>query len=351
MNFPLPKHVLIKSFFAALVFGLVAGYYLQPEQQAGQARTLLGNSLSGNQPGASVQTMSASAQQPVQTNVTGALTDQGQRRTYYLHTPPSYQVGQPLPLVLAFHESDGQGKDMAAHTGLNKLADKEGFMVVYPDGINAKWNVSGQAETKEDNVAFVQALIAHLGQIRTIDRQRIYATGLSNGGILVQKLACQNPGQIAAFATVAASLPEQFQSKCQTKTPVSMLMINGTADAVVPWQGGEPPDVRVGRDLSIPSIPNVFKFWQTHNGCTVPATVKQRADKRVTSSVTHCQAGSEVTLMALNGASHIWPGGGYGQSQFLDASETIWAFFQRHSLGAASQQSVTPKQPTAGFSS
>jgi polyhydroxybutyrate depolymerase len=264
--------------------------------------------------------------------------DQGRRRTYYLHTPPSYQAGQPLPLVLAFHESEGKGKDMAAHTGLNQLADQEGFMVVYPDGINAKWNVSEQAETKEDNVAFVSALIAHLGQLRVIDHQRIYATGLSNGGILVQKLACENPGQIAAFATVAASLPEQFQAKCQTKTPVSMLMINGTADAVVPWQGGEPPTVRVGRNLSIPSIPAVFGFWQKHDGCTAPATVEQRVDQRVTTNMANCQAGAEVTLIALNGASHIWPGGGYGESPYLEASQTIWAFFQRHPMATATSQ-------------
>ena len=330
---------------------MAAGYYLQPDQPADQAdASSRQQTASSGQPdvaaqAAPTQAVSPSAHQPVQTELTGALTDQGQRRTYYLHTPPSYQPGQPLPLVLAFHESEGQGKEMATHTGLNTLADQQGFIVAYPDGINAKWNVSGQAATKEDNVAFVQALLAHLGQIRAIDHQRVYAVGLSNGGILVQKLACENPSQIAAFATVAASLPEQFQTRCQHQQPISMLMINGTADAVVPWQGGAPPDVHVGRDLSIPPIPDVFKFWQTHNGCTATATVKQRADKRVTSYIASCQADSEVTLMALHGASHIWPGGGYGQSQFLDASQTIWAFFQHHPLTTtALQPSVTKGQ-------
>ncbi|WP_181357365.1 alpha/beta hydrolase family esterase [Stenomitos frigidus] len=330
----MPKHVLIKLFPAALLLGLAAGYHLQPEPQE-LSKGVTPQSLASP----SAQSMSASAHQPAQTDFVGALSDQGQRRTYYLHTPPSYQPGQSLPLVLAFHESEGQGKDMAAHTGLNQLANQKGFLVVYPDGLNAKWNVSEQAATKEDNAAFVQALIAHLGQIRVIDRQRIYATGLSNGGILVQKLACENPGQIAAFATVAALLPEQFQAKCQSQTPVSMLMINGTADAVVPWQGGAPPAVHVGRNLSIPSIPDVFSFWQKHNGCSAPVTVQQRADKRVTtSSYTHCQSGSDVTLMALNGASHIWPGGGYGQSSFLDTSQTIWSFFERHTLATAALQ-------------
>ncbi|XGV97448.1 MAG: PHB depolymerase family esterase [Leptolyngbya sp. BL-A-14] len=331
---------------AALLIGLAAGYHIQPEPSAEKATS------TQNGPTPAAKPMSASAHQPVKTDLMAGFINQGIRRTYYLHTPPSYQATQPLPLVLAFHESEGTGKDMATHTGLNQLADREGFMVVYPDGLNAKWNVSGQAKTQEDNVAFVQALIAQLGQLRAIDHQRIYATGLSNGGILVQKLACENPGNIAAFATVAASLPEQFQAKCQTKTPVSMLMINGTADAVVPWQGGEPPEVRVGRNLSIPPIPAVFNFWQKHNGCAAPAVVKQRPDKLVTSSsYTNCQANSTVQLVALNGASHIWPGGGYGRSQFLDASQMIWAFFQRHTLATvATQPDSTSKQALSASS-
>jgi hypothetical protein len=97
-------------------------------------------------------------------NLAGKLMDQGQQRTYYLHTPPSYQPGNAMPLVLAFHGSGDQGKDMAAHSGLSQLADQEGFIVVYPDGINKKWNVSDSAP--EDNVAFVHALIAHISQIR-----------------------------------------------------------------------------------------------------------------------------------------------------------------------------------------
>jgi polyhydroxybutyrate depolymerase len=185
----------------------------------------------------------------------------------------------------------------------------------------------------------VHALVAHLSQIRAIDSQRIYAVGLSNGGILVQKLACENPGQIAAFATVAASLPVQFKSQCQTQTPVPMLMINSTTDQVVPWDGGESPKIRVGRNLSIPPIPQVIDFWRQHNACPTQANEEQLSDNRVrVTSYQNCQAGSEVTLMMLRGGGHIWPGGGYGQSQFLDATKTVWNFFQRHSLTTVSQK-------------
>jgi polyhydroxybutyrate depolymerase len=264
------------------------------------------------------------------------LLDQGQQRTYSLHTPPSYQPGQPMPLVLAFHGSGQQGKEMAAQTGLNQLADQQGFLVVYPNGLRQKWNVSGMEA--EDNVAFVPALINHLKQRRTIDAQRIYAVGLSNGGFLVQKLACQQPNEIAAFATVAASLPIQFQTQCQSRTPIALLMINGTADPIVPWQGGAPPQVHVGRNLSIPPIPQVADFWQHHNLCSARPTMKQPSDRLEIFSYQNCQQASEVTLIALKGAGHIWPGGAQGQSPYLNATQTVWDFFQRHSLTMAARQ-------------
>ncbi len=170
MNVSLPKLALVITGTAVIAFlGSVIALKSRPVHTASVPR---------------MQASSAVADQPVKTNVYGKLTDQGKQRTYYLYTPPSYHPGNPMPLVLAFHGSGEQGKDLAAHSGLNKVADQEGFIVVYPDGINKKWNVSGSSS--ENNVAFVHALIGHIGQLRAIDHQRIYAAGLSNGGILVQ---------------------------------------------------------------------------------------------------------------------------------------------------------------------
>ncbi len=263
------------------------------------------------------------------TDITGELLNQGQQRTYYLHTPT--HLTEPMPLVVALHGSGMQGKEMAEKTALSQLADRQGFVVVYPDGLKQKWNVSGQAP--EDNVAFVHALINHVQQIRSIDPQRIYVVGLSNGGILAQKLACEAPDQIAAIATVAASLPLQFSSHCQTQKPVSLLMINGTADSVVPWQGGASPTVKVGRNLSIPPIPIVVNFWQQHNACPTAPKVEQPSDLVEITDYQPCQAASEVMFVALKGAGHVWTGGGYGQSAYGDTTQRVWQFFQRHALG------------------
>ena len=261
-------------------------------------------------------------------DVAGSLLDQGQNRTYYLHTPAS--PSQPLPLVVALHGSGMQGKQMADKTALSKLADQAGFVVVYPDGLKQKWNVSGK--DPEDNVAFVHALIEQVQKVRSIDPQRIYVVGLSNGGILAQKLACEAPDDIAAIATVAASLPIQFSSRCQTKKPIPLLMVNGTADAIVPWQGGEAPNIRVGRDLAIPPIPTVINFWKQHNKCSAPPKVEQVSNVVEVTDYQSCQANSEVMLVALKGAGHVWAGGGYGKSPFGDTTQSVWQFLQRHSL-------------------
>ena len=262
-------------------------------------------------------------------DVSQTLIDQGLNRTYYLHTPTADSPAHPLPLVVALHGSGMQGKEMADKTALNKLADQAGFVVVYPDGLKQKWNVSGKSA--EDNVAFVHTLINQVQKIRSIDAQRIYVVGLSNGGILAQKLACEDPSGIAAIATVAASLPNQFATQCQTQQPVSLLMVNGTTDPIVPWQGGAAPDIRIGRDLSIPSIPTVLNFWQRHNACSSPPQLEQPSNiVKVTDY--SCQAGTEVKLVALEGAGHVWAGGGYGQSAFGDTTARVWQFLQQHTL-------------------
>lgn len=261
----------------------------------------------------------------------GELENQGEHRTYYLHTPVSDKNDRPRPLVLALHESAGKGKTMADNTGLNQLADRSNFIIAYPDALKGKWNVSGRS--LENNVTFIHDLITELKIKSAIDSQRIYIVGLSNGGILAQKLACENPDGIAAVVTVAASLPIQFQDHCQSHTSVSMMMINGTADDIVPWEGGSPPMVSVGRGLSIPPIVDVIDFWQQHNHCTTTLNIKQRDDDRVEeSNYVTCESASEVSLVALKGAGHVWCGGNYGSSEYLDAGETAWAFFQRHTL-------------------
>ena len=259
---------------------------------------------------------------------TGSLLIQGQPRTYLLHTPKSYQVGQPLPLVLAFHGYGSQGRDMERETGFSDLAEQQRFLVVYPDGLERRWNVVVNPDSADtDDVTFVSALIEHLAQIRTIDRKRIYAVGVSNGGFLVQQLACKSAQKpvIAAFATVASTLLEPLESVCHPPVPVSVLMINGTADQKVPWEGGERP---YGSLLSVPAT---VQLWRQHDRCPDNPPVTLHPNQRVEiERYLNCQKGAEVELVRLKGAGHIWPRGGTGANHLLNGGQESWSFFQRH---------------------
>lgn len=259
---------------------------------------------------------------------TGKLVYEGQERTYQLYTPKAYRPDHPLPLVLAFHGYGSQGKDLANGSGFDEIAEQKGFLVVYPDGIDRRWNPLSKFLTGVDDVGFVPALIDHIKRIRAIDSRQIYAAGVSNGGFLVQRLACEPSSQIAAFATVVATLPSQLKDDCKPKTPVPMLMINGTADRKVPWQGG---NLGYG---SILSVPATIDFWQRQNNCQPSAQVKQlKGDRVEIARYANCQGGSEVELVTLKGVGHVWPRGGSGASSLLNGGEEIWSFFQRHRLG------------------
>lgn len=113
-------------------------------------------------------------------------------------------------------------------------------------------------------------------------------------------------------------------------------MVNGTADTIVPWQGGAYPDIRIGRDLSIPSIPSVLNFWQRHNACSSPPQTAQPS-KTVKVTEYSCHSGTEVELVALEGAGHVWAGGGYGQSVFGDTTARVWQFLQQHTLTSSNK--------------
>lgn len=316
MNLKKPKSAFTKLLTGLLLLGAIAGYHTIPIPE-----TLLLQ-----------MEIASAAQLPSASGTQKELFNRGRRRTYYLYIPKSYQKDYPLPLVLAFHGSGKQGKDMAAFTNLSHLAEQKGFIVVYPDGINKQWDIGGNTRPGVDDISFVSALITHLTQILAIDQQRIYATGASDGGFFVQRLACQKPGQIAAFASVAASLPVQLKHSCQNPSPIPILMINGTADSIVPWEGGKPPKVRIGEYLALPPILEVINFWRHHDACNSSGEVKQLSGSRVEVARYHqCQAGTEVELVKLKGGGHIWPGGS-GPSQFLNASLEIWNFFSRHTL-------------------
>jgi len=267
----------------------------------------------------------------------GNIYDQGKLRTYYFYTPKSYRPEHPIPLVLVFHGDEGSGRSISKVTRFNKLAEKKGFIVVYPDGINQKWSLRANKRGKVDDVLFVSALIDHLQRVININSHKVYATGFSRGGILTQALACKLPNKIAGFASVAGSLPVRIKSKCQPQSPISMLMINGTNDQDVLYEG----DDQTQKKGALVSIADMVSFWRSHDQCNSRNKSAQFSAQKVkTSLYTDCNGNSEVWQLAVINGGHFWPGGvssNHHLKKFnarlkLNASETIWSFFQRHSL-------------------
>lgn len=272
----------------------------------------------------------------------GELNDQGKLRTYELYVPSSYQPSRPMPLVLVFHGHDGTGQSIADVTRFNDLAETKGFIVVYPDGIDYNWNLRGASLGKVDDVSFTTALINSLQKNINIESKKIYATGFSKGGIFAQDLACELPDKIAAFASVAGSLPVRLASECHPKIPISILMINGTNDTAVKYSG----DIENKRGALI-SVPKSINYWRSQAKCTSPAQVQQFPDPNPsdrflvkTSRYSNCSNGSEVILTDIVDGGHFWPGGAtqdpntikFNATIGYKATDAIWDFFQRHSL-------------------
>lgn len=280
----------------------------------------------------------ASAQSPAG-DWDDAIDVQDRFRTFHVHVPSTYDAARPAPLVLAFHGRGGSGKGMVALTGFNRLADARGFIVVYPDGVNGSWNDGRPAMPATaqgvDDVEFVRQLLGELRGRLNVDPHRIYATGMSNGGVFAQRLAGALAPTIAAVAPVAGLLDRAVPLPSALPAPVSVILVHGTSDPVVPWGGGA-----VGSGLSATAT---AAAWAALNGCPGAARASvepERAPRdgtRVRREVwAPCRHGSEVILYAIEGGGHTWPGGptlapNFGHtSRQLDASAAIVDFLLRH---------------------
>lgn len=262
----------------------------------------------------------------------------GTRRSYLLYLPSTWQRGRPLPLVLVFHGAGGRGAGMARHTGFSRVAEREGFAVAYPDGVNRRWNDGRGIGGARDDVGFVRALVDSLGRQVGVDARRVYATGISNGAMFAYRLACDLPGVFAAIAPVAGAVPASLAERCGSAAPVSVLAMQGTADPFVPYRGGG-VTLRGGPVLSAEGS---AEFWARVNGCAAapdagPAMDSVSDGTRLRRTAWHgCPAERAVVLYTIEGGGHTWPGGPAAASRVgrasreIDATAAIWSFFQRH---------------------
>ena len=278
-------------------------------------------------------------------------------RTYHIHIPSLYDNSLKVPLVIALHGRGGNGESMILITrkGFDKMADRDGFIVIYPDGIELNWNDGRSDEEGNDrahrenidDVGFISALIDSMIKDYNIDPKRVYVTGISNGAIMSYRLACELSDKITAIAPVDGNIPFKLADECKPSNAVSVLAINNINDPLVPFEGGEIyghfHKVKLGRVLSVNES---LRFWVNRNKCTAEPVVTEEPDRdpndgtRVTrSEFFNGDNGTEVILYAVEGGGHTWPGGVQylpaliigKTSRDVDANGVIWEFFKKHS--------------------
>ena len=268
-------------------------------------------------------------------------------RNYLVHVPKKYDSKSPTPVVLSFHGGGGNAQSMVNFCGLNDKADEAGFIVVYPSGTGRLeklltfngGNCCGYAmQNNVDDVAFVRALLDDLAAVANIDSKRVFATGMSNGGIISYRLASELSDRIAAIAPVGGPMGTET---CSPKRPVSVIHFHGTADEHAPFSGGK------GKGLSgtnFFSVDHSIKAWIKANGCPEEPIVTKLPDKAddgmTVTKKTYGPGkdGAEVVLIEIDGGGHTWPGQDprvkfLGKStKDISANDLMWEFFQKHSM-------------------
>jgi polyhydroxybutyrate depolymerase len=278
-------------------------------------------------------------------------------RYYLLYVPTSYRSGVALPLVILFHGGGGSAEGIAKTSRMNEIAEKEGFIVAYPQGLGrvaaypyglgrggeadrGSWNAEsiskvGWAERNGvDDIGFTKAVIDDISNRFSVDPARIYAAGLSKGAMMAYYAACKMPETFAAIAAVAGTMSSD---ECPAQLPVAILHIHGTNDENVPWQGGG--GAFSARRADWPPVDRGLDLWRKIDNCAANEAVTFEGKDTKCTTWQSCSKNSAIELCLVDGGGHAWPGSapkerqlerGVYVSPHFDASQYIWSFFAKH---------------------
>ena len=283
-------------------------------------------------------------------DVLRSISVSGVERSYLLHLPPIAGSGVPLPLVVVLHGRGGDARVTAALTGFSDEADWRGFAVAYPNGTNGEvapplaperpkllvWNAGlccGWAvDHAVDDVRFVRTLVAAIAREVAIDRQRVYATGLSNGGMMAYRLACDASDVFAAVGVVSGAL---VTPGCAPSEPVSVIQLHGSADEILPIAGG-PGGPGGPAGMTYPSAQSAIAFWSAADGCDSKPSESRPAPGIRLARYGGCRAGTAIEYYELEAGKHSWPGGDRVAVPLAPAlhrfaaTPVLWDFFASH---------------------
>jgi polyhydroxybutyrate depolymerase len=251
-----------------------------------------------------------------------SLLHQNVNRFVHLHIPEGYEADKPTPVLIALHGSADTGGHFQQGAGLDKQADKHGFIVAYPSASTNNWAEGCNCNRPDldgvDDVGFLDKAIEELDVRYNIDRDRLFVVGFSQGGMFAQRLACERSGTFKSFSTVAAMISEPLSRACKPSEPVSMMMINGTADAVLPFYG-----IASG-SFATKGVFETMLMWADRNECTgniETQNYRPSGPTTVLHSVSGC-TNAEVKAYVIVEGGHEWPRGK------IDSPELLTEFFK-----------------------
>ncbi len=270
------------------------------------------------------------------------------KRKYLVYTPAGYDTRpqQQLPVVINYHGGGMTMREQMFYTQMNRTADRENFIVVYPQGIKQDWNVGYGMDYKEgtDDIGFTEAMLAKLRQDYRVDPKRVYATGLSRGGFFSLRVAAELPQLFAAVASVGALMPRPVVAHHAKPAPVGVMLMHGSADKVVSFDG----KLDDGKGEGYLSAAESYQYWLKNNAIAgaVAAPKTLDGDKEDGTAATHLEQGTgaaNVALVTIKEGGHTWAGADafniglpLGKtSRDIDANTVIWAFLSKHRHHAA----------------
>lgn len=271
-----------------------------------------------------------------QQTIVDTMFHDGVQRSFILYVPASYTGTDSVPLIFSFHGFGGNAADQMEDYDFRPIADTAGFLVAYPQGLAAgpgvtTWNI-GSDTSGTDDIGFTAAMIDSIGEMFLVNRDRVYATGMSMGGFYSIHLAGRLSEQIAAIASVSGTMTQGTLAASSPVHPTPFLQIHGTSDPLVPYQGNP---------LYL-SVEEVLDYWIGYNQCDIIPVTTQLADLDATdgSTVEHLiyengNQGVTVEHLKITGGGHSWPGGTDGRpgtNRDIHASEEIWKFFSRYDI-------------------
>ncbi|MDZ4765726.1 MAG: PHB depolymerase family esterase [Chloroflexota bacterium] len=278
------------------------------------------------------------------TNAALGLTDNtidsaGGERRYLLYVPESYDPAQPTPLILSLHGFASNPEQQMEFSQWNAAADEYNLIVAYPQGTGFPlgWNagelpgILGILVQRPDDVSFIRDLIDGLNAQLCIDPVRVYVNGLSNGGGMSNRIACELADTVAAIGSVVGAYNPL--ETCEPSRPIPVIAVHGDADPVVPYEGGET------QGGALPAIQTWAAEWGVRNGCDATPTIDEDV-VRSQQIYGNCAEGVEVVLYTIFGGGHTWAGGGDHPPESIvgaviaefPTTDIMWTFFEAHPL-------------------